>query len=111
MSTEVVASWTPVIVKGGVFQKTFTFTDENDNPVSFLSAEIVVTPNGAAEFSWTQANGKFTNTGTGEYYLNLSAADTTAYTWTSGTYRLSIVELSGNANPCLIEGLIFAKDC
>jgi hypothetical protein len=111
MASETVASWTPVIVKGGVFQKTITVTDEAGAPITLNSAEIVVTPNGASPFSWTQGNGKFTNASPGVYDLALTAVDTAAYSWTSGKYRLSVTDNVGDPNPCLIEGLIFAKDC
>lgn len=112
MATEIVSSFTVVIVKGGVYQKTFTITDEDGNAVTLTSAQIDVYPNGAAaDFSWTQANGKFTNAGTGEYDLALTAADTTAFTWESGRYRMNIVDGDGDENPCFLEGLIFAKEC
>ncbi len=110
MATEV-ASFTIVIVKGGVYQKTFAITDENGAPILLTSAQIDVTPNGAAPFSWTQANGKFTNSSTGVYDLALTAADTAAFAWESGTYHMSVVDDVGDANPCLISGLIFARDC
>lgn len=106
-----VPSWTPVIIRGGVYQKRFTLTDDAGAPITLTSAQIDVTPNGASAFSWTQANGKFTNVSPGVYDLDLTAADTTAYTWTSGTYVLNVVDGSGDENPCLIEGRIFSKDC
>lgn len=111
MSSEIVASWTPVIVKGGVYQKTFELTDDSGAPLTLISAQIDVTPNGAAAFSWTQANGKFTNVSPGVYNLALTAVDTAAFTWTSGRYKLAVVDSAGDANPCLIEGIIFAKAC
>lgn len=90
---------------------TLTLTDETTGlPITLDSAQIDVNPSGAAAFSWTQANGKFTNASPGVYDLALTAADTAAYTWTHGRYALSVVQ-SGDANPCLIEGIIFAKDC
>ena len=110
MSTEI-ASWTPVIIKGGVFIKQFTFTDQNGAPITFLSAEFDVTPNGASPIQWTQGNGLFTNASPGVYLLSLDEAYTTALTWTSGRYRLNVVENSGDTNPCLIEGLVFARNC
>jgi hypothetical protein len=110
MSTPI-AAWTPVIVKGAVYQKTITVTDEAGNPILLMSAEIDVEPLGATPFAWTQGNGKFVNAGVGIYNLNLTASDTAAFTWSTGTYRLNVVDGSGDANPCLIEGRIFAKDC
>lgn len=109
MSTQI-ASWTPVIVKGGVFLYTLELVEDDGTPITLDSAQIDVFPNGAADFSWTQANGKFTNASPGVYNLALTAADTAAFTWESGTYRLNVVQ-SGDANPCLVEGLIFAKTC
>ncbi len=111
MSTQIVAAWTPVIVKGGVYVKEIAITDENGAPVVLLSAEIDVTPNGSAAIQWTQGNGLFTNVSDGVYLLSLDEAYTTALDWASGRYRLSVVDDSGDANPCLIEGLIFAKNC
>jgi hypothetical protein len=111
MATESVASFTIVIVRGAVYLKTFAITDENSDPITLTSAQIDVEPNGAPNFSWTQANGKFTNASPGVYDLALTAADTTAFTWDSGTYRMSIVDNGGDENPCFIEGLIFSKDC
>jgi hypothetical protein len=112
MSTsEIVAAWTPVIVRGAVFQKTFKITDEAGTPVPFTTAEIIITPKGDTPLSWTQGNGKFTLTSPGVYYLSLDEADTMGYAWSSGVYRLSVVDGSGDSNPCLIEGRIFVKDC
>lgn len=111
MSSEVVASWTPVITRGAVYTKTITVTDENGGPITLTSAQIDVEPDGAAAFSWTQANGKFTNVSPGEYLLELSAADTTALAWESGVYCMNIVDGEGDANPCFIQGRIFVKDC
>lgn len=109
--SETVASFTIVIIKGGVYQKTFAITDDNGTPIPLNSAQINVTPNGATPFSWTQANGKFTNVSAGVYDLALTAADTTALTWESGTYHMAVVDGDGDANPCLTSGLIFARDC
>ena len=112
MSSQVVSSWTPVIIKGGVYQKTISITDENGDPVpALVSAQIDVTPVGDTPFSWTQANGKFTNVSAGVYSLDLTAVDTAAFAWTVGKYVLNIVDNAGDANPCLIEGKIWAKDC
>lgn len=109
--SESVASFTIVIIKGGVYQKTFALTNDAGTPITLTSAQINVTPNGATPFSWTQANGKFTNSSPGVYDLALTAADTAAFTWESGTYHMAVVDNDGDANPCLISGLIFARDC
>lgn len=109
MSTNV-ASFTIVLVRGAVYAKTFTLTDDAGAPVPLDSSSITVVPNGSTQFSWTQANGKFTNTGPGVYNLALTAIDTASYTWDSGQYMWSVVE-GGEANPCLIEGLVFVKPC
>lgn len=108
---EQIASWTPVIIRGGVFQIPISFFDAANDPENTLSASIIITPNGAAEEQWTQANGLFPQVATGEYTTDLSEADTTAITWDSGRYRIEIVDSSGFTVPCIIEGLIFAKDC
>ena len=113
MSTEIViASYTAVIVRGAIFQPEFIFEDENGVPDATSSADFIVIPNGAAGFSWTQGNGFFLNTGVGRYMLNLVEADTAALTgWSSGRYQISVVESTGFTNPCVVEGLIFVKDC
>ncbi len=111
MPSEQVASFTIVIVKGGVYQKTFTITDENGAAIPLNSAQIDVTPNGDTPFSWTQANGKFTVVSDGVYDLALTASDTTALSWTAGSYSMNVVDGDGDANPCLIKGLIFATEC
>ena len=111
MSSQQVSAWQPVIVKGATFEKTFRFEDENGTPVTFTSAQIDVFPNGDTPFSWTQANGKFTNTAPGDYLLALDETETATYLWTSGTYRLNAIEGGVDAYPCLIGSLIFAKDC
>lgn len=111
-TSEIVASWTAVIVKGGTFRKTFTFTDENQAPIEFSNLQIDVTPNIGPAFSWTEGNGKFTLQSVGVYLLELSAADTAAFEWTSGTYRFNGTEAtSGDVTPCFGAGLVFAKDC
>lgn len=113
MATQTVAAYTPVIKKGAVFRQTFIITDEDTGlPVTLNSAQIDVFPNGAAaDFSWTQANGKFTNVSAGVYDLFLTAVETAALTWTSGRYRMNVVDQDGDENPCFIENLIFAEDC
>src|SRR5689334_6836396 len=113
MSTsEIVASYTFVIVKGATFRETFTFTTENGTPIEFSSLEIDITPTTGAPFSWTQGNGLFTLQSPGVYLLELSDTYTAAITASSGTYRFNGVEtLSGDVNPCFLEGLAFFKDC
>ena len=106
-----IANYTIVIVRGGVLQVPVSFFDDAGDPEALLSAEIVITPSGAAVESWTQANGRFINIGVGEYEIVLTEAYTTAITWSAGTYRLQVVDSSGFTNPCVIDGLIFAKDC
>lgn len=111
MSTQLIASWTPTVIKGGVFQKTFTFTDEDGNPIAYTDFEIVITPNGASPFTWNVANGQIAFVSTGIYTLFVDQTETAAYSWTSGRYRLSVTDASGNPIPCLTEGLIFSRDC
>lgn len=112
MSTRQVSSFTIVLIRGAVYQQTFELKDDAGVAIALDSSQIDVFPNGdtVADFSWTQANGKFTVNGTGIYDLALTAADTASYTFDSGTWRWSIVQ-SGDANPCLTEGLIFVRDC
>lgn len=111
MSTPIeVASFTIVLVRGAVYQKTFTIRDDSGVLVTLDSAQINVTPVDAASFSWTQANGKFTNASPGVYDLDLTAANTQSYSWSNATYQMAVVE-SSDANPCLIEGLVFVKNC
>ena len=114
MSVEIdgerIASWTPVIIRGGVFIIPINFFD-GVNPENVLSASIIITPDGAAEEQWTQANGLLLNLGVGQFTPNLMEADTSAITWDSGHYRIEIVDGSGFTVPCVTEGLIFAKDC
>lgn len=107
-----VAAWTPIIKKGATYRQTLIITDETTGlPVTLNSAQIDVFPDGAANFSWTQANGKFTNVSAGIYNLVLTDTETLALTWTSGRYRLNVVDSDGDVNPCFIENFIFAKDC
>ena len=106
-----IASWTPVIIRGGVFQIPIGFLDDGE-PENVLSASVIITPNdGFPEEQWTQANGLFPNVGVGEFTTNLSESDTTGIAWDSGSYRIEIVDGSGFTVPCIVEGLIFAKDC
>ena len=109
--SQTVAAWTPVIVKGNVFEKTIVWEDEDGIPIPFSDQQIDVDPNGAASFSWTQGNGKYTLVSPGQYLLRLDPADTLALTWTSGKYRISGIEGDGDTFKCVLEGLIFAKNC
>ncbi len=111
MSTQTVSSWTPVIIKGGVFQKTFTFTDEDGNPIAYTDFEIIITPNVGSPFTWNVANGQISFVSTGVYSLFVTDTETTAYTWSSGRYRFSVTDPDSNPVPCLTEGIAFAKDC
>lgn len=111
-TTEIVASFTIVIVKGGTYRTTFTFTDENNAPIGFNSLQIDVTPNIGDAFSWTQTNGALTLQSTGVYLLLLQPATTEAYEWTSGTYHFNGTETaSGDVTPCFSAGLVFASEC
>ena len=111
-TSEIVASFTIVITKGGTYRRTFTFTDENDTPIDFTSLQVDVTPNIGDPFSWTQANGKFTIQSTGVYLLELSNTDTEAFEWTAGTYHFdAVLATSGDVDPCYISGLVFANNC
>lgn len=111
MSSEIVASYTFVIVKGGTFRVPWFFTDEAGTPTELLNLQIDITPNIGAAFSWTQSNGLFTLQAVGSYLLELDAAYTAAIEANSGTYRFNAIEANGDVSPCFIEGLAFFKDC
>src|SRR5262245_33365568 len=105
MSTPtVIPTWTPVIIKGGVFTLPITFTTETGVPLDYTNLEIFITPNGAADFSWSVGTGQIVQNGTGDYTLTVGAVETASYTWTSGTYRMSLTDNIGNPVPCIIEG-------
>jgi len=108
---ELIASFTPVIIRGGVYQTSITFRDALNAPIPTLSAAFIGTPNGSAPFTWDAGNSLFINIGVGTYRFNLSEADTAALAWDSGSYRVEVVDVSGFTIPCIIEGLMFAKDC
>lgn len=110
MSTPI-ASFTIIVIKGGVYQKTFTFTDADGNAIDYTDFEIIVTPNGASPFTWSVGNGQVSIVSTGIFTLFVDQTETAAYTWENGRYRLSVTDASGNPVPCLIEGNIFARDC
>ncbi len=109
--SEVIAAWTPVIIKGAVYTPEISFDDEDGVAIAVSSATVYVTPNGSAAIEWSQGNGLFLNTATGVYQLALDEAYTAALTWESGRYRIQVTEPNGDVNPCIIEGLIFAKEC
>lgn len=111
MSSEIVASYTFVIVKGSTYRDIFTFTDENNAPVDFTSLQIDITPNIGSAFSWTQGNGLLTLQSAGVYLLELDEAYTAAIEATSGSYRFNAIEANGDVNPCFAEGLAFFKNC
>ena len=106
-----IASYTFIVIRGGVVQVPFTFLNGPDDPENTLSASIIITPTGAGEVQWTQANGLFPQTGAGEYVTDLDEAYTTALAWDFGRYRIEIVDGSGFTVPCITEGLIFIQDC
>ena len=111
MSTTLIASWTPTLIRGGVFSSPLRFTDEAGTPIPYTDPQIIITPNGAATVTWSIANGQVTFVSTGVYTIFVPAAEISTYTWSSGKYRLQVVDGDGNTIPCLIEGLIFVKDC
>ena len=111
MAETQIAAWQPVITKGAVFEPLLTFSDANNVPDAVSSATVFVSPNGAAPISWTQGNGLFVNVSTGVFQILLDEAYTAALTWTSGLYRVEIVDSDGNTIPCVIESTIFAEDC
>lgn len=106
-----VQEWKWRIKRGRTFRHTLTLKDENGNLVPLTSAQIDIVPSGAASFSLTQGNGKFTNVSTGVYLILIPATDTAAYTWSRGTYALNITETNGDIDPCLIESNIIVEDC
>lgn len=106
-----IANWTIEVIRGGVFQVPVNFLDSNGVVVPILSASIIITPEGASEVQWTQANGLFQNLAPGEYVTALDEAYTTALTWSFGRYRIEIVNGSGFTVPCITEGFAFVKDC
>jgi len=106
-----IASYTPVITRGGPFIKQFGFLDSNGDPVATLDAQFIVEPDNAAEVTWDSGDGRFTNVGTGLYLLNLSESYTDSLVWSSGHYHILIVDASGFTQPCIIGGLIFVKNC
>lgn len=114
MSVEIdgqqIASYTFVIIRGAVLQIPFAFYDDAGIE-NVLSASIIITPEGASEVQWTQGNGLFPQTGTGQFATNLSEANTTALTWDFGRYRLEIVDSSGFTVPCITEGFVYVKNC
>jgi hypothetical protein len=109
MSTQI-ASWQQVIIKGDTYAKTMIFRDEDGALITWDTAEIVVSPNGADDFSWTTGNGRFVNSAPGTYDIALTSSYTHDFTWESGTYRVSVT-LGSAVYQCYVEGLIFAKSC
>lgn len=105
----VVANWTIVLVRGQVYNRDLDFFADG-NPDPMLNVTIVITPNEASPLSWT-LGAEITNTAPGEYFISVTGAQTTSYLWSSGSYRVQVVNLSGVTNPCIIEGLIFVRDC
>ena len=106
-----IAAWTPVIIRGGPFIKQLGFLDEKGDPVPLLDAQFIVEPDNAAEVTWDSVDGRFTNVGVGLYLLNLSESYTQNLAWDSGHYHILIVDAGGFTQPCIVSGLIFAKDC
>lgn len=111
MSTEV-AAWTPIIIKGQTFSTPLSFQDDATGaPLPYTDVEIVVTPTVGSPFTWNATNGQITFVSAGVYNLSVPYSETASYEWTSGRYRLSVVNAALQPIPCLTEGLIFAKDC
>lgn len=106
-----VQEWKWRIKRGRTFRHTITLKDENGDLVPLSAAQIDITPTGAAAFSLTQGNGKFTNVSPGVYLILIPASDTTGYTWSRGTYALNITETNGDVDPCLMESTITVEDC
>jgi len=111
MAETVIAAFTPVFQRDAVYQTTISFNDADGNPVPTLSASFIGIPNGDVTFTWDVGNGKFIPVSTGTYRFDLTNADTAAITWSSGRYRVEVVDSSGITFPCFIEGLMFTEDC
>ncbi len=111
MVEELIAAFTPVIVRGGIYQTSLSFLDADEVPIPILAASFIGTPDGAVPFTWDTGNNLFINISTGVWRFNLFEADTTALVWDSGSYRIEVVDVSGFTIPCIIEGLMFATDC
>jgi len=112
MSTQtLVASWTITLIRGGVFGSPLEFRDQSGTPIPYTSPEIVITPNGASPVTWSIGGGQITFVSTGTYSVFIPAVQINSYLWSSGKYRLQVIDGSSNTVPCLIEGLIFVKDC
>jgi hypothetical protein len=113
MPPQQVPNWTPTILKGELFKKEFAFTDVNGAPIAYTSFVITVTSlaDGSTLATWDTGGGFVTFVSTGVYQLLLTAVQTAAISWTQAKYRLSLVDPDSNVIPCLIENLIFARDC
>jgi len=111
MADVFIASFTVVITRGGIYQPTITFTDADGVVIPVLSAEFIGEPNGASAFTWNTGNNLFVEASPGVWRFNLDEAATTALTWDAGHYHVSVVDTSGFTIPCIISGLMFAKDC
>ena len=109
-----IASFTIVLVKGGIYVNQWSFTDDTGNPIPILDASIVVEPTeptaGATE-TWDTSNGRFTQISSGVWLLDLDVTYINSVTWTAGKYHVAVVEPSGFPDPCITGGLVFATEC
>jgi hypothetical protein len=99
--------WTIQIKRGVDFGATLTFRSEGVE-FSFDAASIIVNPQMGGQVEWTQANGKFTNTGTGIYAIAVQSTETSAYSWNYADWRLSVVR-DGEPNPSFIAGKVYVS--
>ena len=97
--------WTMQIKRGMDFSATLTFRSD-DTLFNFDTAELLIFPQGGNQIDWTEGNGKFTNTSTGVYTVQIESTETAEYTWTYGSFRLNVV-LDGEPDPSYTTGKVF----
>ncbi len=99
--------WTIQIKRGVDFGATLTFRTDGVN-FSFDEASIIINPQSGGEVTWTQANGKFTNTGLGIYVVQIESSETNTYSWSFADWRLQVVR-AGEPNPSFITGKVYVS--
>lgn len=101
------------IEQGTTFSRTFTWTDSSNNPINLTGytakLSIAPAPAGTPYISLTDTSGITLGGSAGTIAVTLTAAQTTAFTFTTAKYDLKLTDASGNVTR-LLEGTVTLDD-
>lgn len=89
------------------WQDELDIVDELSAPVPLSDAQLIIHPSDeSADVIWDVANGKLSMPATGVIRFTVSLEEITSYTWTAGSYCLSVTYTNGKRDRSFLTGPI-----